>query len=302
MHDSASPFVTQLESSLHQKLHKDLIDQEFEMHQPPYTLFQGKKQGISCTLYTSGKLVIQGKNAPAFIQFYIEPELLGSFEYGYKEVFLDKTPRIGVDESGKGDFFGPLCIAGVYAGENELAQLLKIGVKDSKKLSDEAILKMAKKIQESTPFHIISIFPEKYNVLYAQFANLNSLLAWGHATVIEVLSKKTGCKTALIDQFSHLPLVENALTKKALDIHFTKRTKAESDPVVAAASILARAAFLLGLNKLSEMLGVKLPKGASSLVVAEGKKILSSIGPMCFDQIAKKHFKTLDEILSNSGK
>jgi ribonuclease HIII len=300
-----NPFVVNLENFLHKKLRDALIDQGFELHQPPYTLFQGKKSGISCTLYTSGKLVIQGKNAPDFIQYYIEPELLGTFGYGYEAVSsaeLDKTPRIGVDESGKGDFFGPLCIAGVFAGEKEMAELLKIGVKDSKKLSDDAILKMAKQIQAIIPHHIVRIFPEKYNVLYSQFANLNSLLAWGHATVIEVLSQETGCKTALIDQFTHLPLVENALKKKSLDIHFTKKTKAESDPVVAAASILARGAFLSGLSKLSESVGLQLPKGASPAVIAAGKKLLAEKGISCFDQIAKKHFKTLDEILLNSGR
>lgn len=295
-----NPFVVNLENSLHEKLRRDLIDQGFELHQLPYTVFQGRKSGISCTLYTSGKLVIQGKNAPSFIQFYIEPELLGTFGYGYEEVTVDKTPRIGVDEAGKGDFFGPLCIAGVYAGEKEMAELLKIGVKDSKNLSDATVLKMAKQIQAKIPHHIIRIFPEKYNVLYSQFANLNMLLAWGHATAIEALAKETGCQTALIDQFTHLPLVENALKKKSLDIHFTKKTKAESDPVVAAASILARGAFLTGLSKLSESIGFMLPKGASAAVIAAGKKLLAEKGVSCFDQIAKKHFKTLDDILLNS--
>lgn len=295
-----APFVVQLESSLHEKLRKELISQEFDLHQPPYTLFQGRKPGITCTLYASGKLVIQGKNAPSFIQFYIEPELLGTFGYGYEAELIDRTPRIGVDEAGKGDFFGPLCIAGVYAGEKEFAELLKIGVKDSKRISDPAILKMAKQIQASIPHHVICLLPEKYNHLYSQFGNLNSLLAWGHAAVIETLSQKTGCKTALIDQFSHLPLVENALKRKSLDLNFTKKTKAESDPVVAAASILARAAFLTGLAKLSEQMGITLPKGASSAVIAAGKKLLKEKGIASFDQVAKKHFKTLDDILQNS--
>lgn len=297
-----NPFVVQLESSLHETLRKGLLDQHFELFQPPYTLFQGRKAGITCTLYTSGKLVIQGKNAPEFIQFYVEPELLGRIAYGYEEVFIDKTPRIGVDEAGKGDFFGPLCIAAVYAGEKEFDELIKIGVKDSKKIQDGVILKMAKQIQSKIPHHIIRIFPEKYNALYSQFGNLNALLAWGHATAIEALSQATGCKTALIDQFTHLPLVENVLKRKALDIQFTKKTKAESDLVVAAASILARAAFLSGLSKLSDQIGFPLPKGASQAVIAAGKQLLAEKGPSCFDLIAKKHFKTLDDILQNSSR
>lgn len=301
MNFMSAPFVVNLQVDLHGKLKKALEDQGFDLFQPPHTLFQGRKTGVSCTLYTSGKLVIQGKDSKAFIQFYIEPELLGTFEYGNESAFIDQTPRIGVDEAGKGDFFGPLCIAGVYAGESELNELLKMGVKDSKRLGDPAILKMAKLIQAKIPHHVVSIFPEKYNHLYSQFSNLNHLLAWGHATVIEALVKETGCRTALIDQFSHLPLVENALKKKSLNINFTKKTKAESDPVVAAASILARAAFLTGLEKLSKNLGFALPKGASSIVLATGKKLFRELGRECFDQIAKKHFKTLDEILMESG-
>lgn len=295
-----APFVVQLESSLHEKLRKELIHQEFELFKPPHTLFQGRKPGITCTLYTSGKLVIQGKNAPDFIKFYIEPEILCTFNYGYEETLIDKTPRIGVDEAGKGDFFGPLCIAGVYAQEKDFAELLKMGVKDSKKISDATLLKIAKQIQDNVPHHIIRIFPEKYNALYSQFGNLNSLLAWGHAAVIETLAQKTGCRVVLIDQFSHLPLVENALKKKSLDLEFTKKTKAESDLVVAAASILARGAFLTGLSKLSDQIGSLLPKGASAAVIAAGKKLLAERGAACFDHIAKKHFKTLDEILTNS--
>jgi ribonuclease HIII len=293
--------VTQLDKSLQGKLLKDLESQGFEIRHPPYTVFQGIKKGISCTLYTSGKLVIQGSASPEFIEFYIEPELLGTFDYKYDTKDFDPTPRIGVDESGKGDFFGPLCIAGVYAGPKELETLLKIGVKDSKTLTPQAILKMAAAIRASVPHHVVRISPSKYNALYSQFANLNLLLAWGHATVIEALSLETGCKRALIDQFTHLPLVENALKKKALVLEFSKKTKGESDPVVAAASILARAAFVDGLEQLSKKIGLELPKGASKQVVQTGQKLVRERGQLFLKEVAKTHFKTFDEILRNVG-
>lgn len=291
------PFVVKLSTELHSKLLKDLQEQGFEILHPPHSIFQGCKKGISCTLYSSGKLVVQGKEAQPFIEFYLEPELLGSFEHSYADLSIDRTPRIGVDEAGKGDFFGPLCIAGVYAGEKEIDELIKIGVKDSKSMRDSTIQKMAKQIRNAVPHHIVRISPKRYNSLYQQFGNLNLLLAWGHATVIEVLVKATGCQSALIDQFSHLPLVENALKKKGLALNFTKRTKAESDPVVAAASILARDSFVSGMDTLSEWMGFKLPKGASALVFETGKKIYLDKGEAIFDELAKKHFKTLDAIL-----
>lgn len=297
MKKSESPYVVELDLSLKEKLLKELKQRGCEIIYPPHTFFQGKKKGMTCTLYTSGKLVIQGKEAADFIEFYLEPELLKSIQYRYDHLTIDKTPRIGVDEAGKGDFFGPLCIAGVYAGENEFEELLKIGVKDSKKLQDNTIEKIAKEIRSKVPYHIVRISPIRYNELYGSFKNLNFFLAWAHATVIEALHQKTGCVKVLIDQFSHLPLVEDALERKKLCVDFTKRTKGEADLVVAAASILARDAFVSGLHTLSQWLGLELPKGASKNVKEVGKRLLKEKGEGIFDQIAKKHFKTFKEIV-----
>lgn len=294
-------FVTKLDLKLKDKLLKDLGNQGFEIKKPPHTFFQGIQKGISCTLYESGKLVIQGNRSDDFIRYYLEPELLGTFEYGYEEALWDQHPRIGVDEAGKGDFFGPLCIAGVYAGPEELKVLLDIGVKDSKLLSDPSIVKMARRIRALLPCHIVRINPQKYNTLHSQFANLNLLLAWGHATVIEALSERTGCKRALIDQFTHLPLVENALKRKSLSLEFTKKTKGESDPVVAAASILARADFVESMEHLSKKIGLELPKGASKHVVQTGIKLLKEKGKAFLTEVAKVHFKTLQEIIQKAG-
>lgn len=291
-------FVTTIDLSLRETLLQGIIDQGFEILHPPFTLFQGKKKGISLTLYTSGKLVVQGKESPEFIEFYLEPNILKSLSYTHPQANYDLTARIGVDEAGKGDFFGPLCIAGVYGGENEIEELLKIGVKDSKSMQDTTIRNMAEKIKRRVPHHVVRIGPAKYNEIYPKFGNLNLLLAWGHATVIEALAKETGCSRALVDQFSDRPHVVNALKKKGLDIAFEQRTKAESDPVVAAASILAREAFLSGMDKLSRECGFELPKGASAQVKLAAKKLLHQNGIEIFDSLAKKHFKTYKEIVS----
>lgn len=293
----SSCFVASLPKERHEALRALLQSQGFTLSQPPHTLFQGKKEGVICTLYASGKLTVQGKGMKEFIQFYLEPEILGTFQYGYEKLSFDPEGRIGVDESGKGDFFGPLCIAGVFAEKEGIAKLLEWGVKDSKRLTDSSISKIATKIRAELPYHVIRLNPLKYNELYTSFGNLNLLLAWGHAAVIETLAEKTGCTRALIDQFAAEPLVERNLTRKKLAITVTQRTQGEQDPVVAAASILARAAFVEGLEMLGKEVEETLPKGASSLTISVGKKLVEKWGEAILQKICKMHFKTRRDIL-----
>lgn len=296
-HIAMKCFVTQIDISLHPKLRADLEDQDFEFTSPPYTLFLAKKKGLSCTLFESGKLVIQGKDMDAFIEFYLEPQILHSFEYSNPQINADLTPRIGIDEAGKGDFFGPLCIAGLFASADEIPKLIEMGVKDSKTLSDKTILKLAKSIKASFQHQIVAIFPKRYNELYQGFKNLNSLLAWGHATTIEALITKTGCTNVIVDQFANEYVVLSALKKKNIHIPLIQKHRAEEDVVVAGASILARAAFVEGLEALSKNIGVQLPKGGASQTINVGKSLLLSHGQEIFSQIAKLHFKNYNEIV-----
>lgn len=290
-------FVAQIDLSLASKLQTDLEEQGFELTKPPYTIFSAQKQGVSCTLYTSGKITVQGKAKDDFIAYYLEPEILKSLAYTYPETGVDMTPHIGIDEAGKGDFFGPLCIAGVQADEDGIRKLLEFGVKDSKRMSDTTIQKIAAKIRPAFAHSIVRIYPLKYNELYGKFQNLNRLLAWGHATAISELVEKTGCKEALIDQFANESLVENALKKKDLAINLKQRPRAEEDPVVAAASILARAAFVDGIDNLGKEAGIELPKGASDKVVDVGRKLVDKLGKDQLGKFAKLHFKTTNDVL-----
>ena len=291
-------FVATIDLALAPKLKADLEEQGFEMAKPAYTLFSAQKQGISCTLYTSGKLTVQGKGKDDFIAYYLEPEILKSLAYTYPEIGVDMTAHIGVDEAGKGDFFGPLCIAGVQADEDGIKKLLALGVKDSKRMGDKNILSMASKIRPAFAHSIIRIFPLKYNELYKNFKNLNRLLAWGHSTAIGELVEKTGCQEALIDQFADESLVLKALQQKKVAIKLTQRPRAEEDPVVAAASILARAAFVEGIETLSKEAGFELPKGAANHVIEAGRKLIQKHGGDSLGKFAKLHFKTTNEILS----
>lgn len=291
-------FTVKVDLSLAEKLLSDLPQQGFEITKPPYTVFSAKKKGVSCTLYESGNLVVQGKEKQEFIEFYLEPEILKSFQFSHAEALLDLTPHIGLDEAGKGDFFGPLCIGSVFAGGEEIQKLHQMGVKDSKRFSDESILKLARKIRAAYPYIVIRLFPQKYNELYGRFKNLNRLLGWAHAAALGDLSSKTGCKKAILDQFAEKHVVESALKQKRIEVDLEQRVRGEEDLVVAAASILARAGFLEGLEKLSEEYGMILPKGAGPAVIDAGVKLVEKFGVEILDKVAKTHFKTKAEVLS----
>ncbi len=293
-----SCFSAKIDPSLKEKLENDLKEQGFVLTRPSHTFFSAKKKGVSCTFYESGSFTVQGKEMQEFIEFYLEPEVLKKLTFSHPEIDLDLTPHIGLDEAGKGDFFGPLCVAAVYADKEGIIQLQKMGVKDSKNFSDAAIQTLAKKIRSEYAYTVIRLFPQKYNELYAKFKNLNRLLGWTHVAALGDLSQKTGCKKALLDQFANKNVVLQLMKQKKLEVDLEQKVRGESDLVVAAASILARDGFLDGMQKLSEEIGVTLPKGASSSVVKTGKKLFAMQGEELLKKVAKTHFKTMAIVCS----
>lgn len=208
--------------------------------------------------------------------------------------------RIGIDESGKGDYFGPLVIAAVFVDSTTQGELALMQVRDSKKISDGRILELAPDIKAICPHSLIAIGPQRYNELYAKIKNLNRLLAWGHAKALENLLDRVSCERAISDQFGNERLILNALQEKGRKIVLEQRTKAESDLAVAAASIIARAEFLIRLKRLSEEVGTTLPKGASPAVELAGKMIVRKHGRERLGSVAKLHFKTTKAVLEES--
>jgi ribonuclease HIII len=213
-------------------------------------------------------------------------------------------PIIGTDESGKGDYFGPLVSAGAYVDEHS-AKLLKFeGVRDSKKLSDAKNEELAQKIITicKDKYSVIEISPEKYNDLYDQFVkekkNLNTLLAWGHAKAIEELLAKVQCGNAIADQFADERFILSKLQEKGKKLNLIQMHKAEENIAVAAASILARARFLQKLSKLSSEYGIELPKGSSINVINTAKNIVAIHGRNVLRKVAKLHFKTTNQVLA----
>ncbi len=204
--------------------------------------------------------------------------------------------RIGVDESGKGDYFGPLVVAACYVGPEHIAEL--DGVKDSKKLTDMQALRLAGKIKATCPHSVIAINPEKYNELYEKFKNLNTLLAWGHARAIENVMEVQPALVVISDQFAaggHV--VKRALYEKGRQAEFISRVRAEEDLAVAAASILARAEFLRKLEWLGKEFQMTLPKGATN-VIGPGKQFVAKFGAEKLGSVAKLHFKTTQQVLA----
>ncbi len=207
--------------------------------------------------------------------------------------------HIGIDESGKGDYFGPLVIAGVCVAADDESRLVQSGVRDSKLLSDKQVVPLAEKIRSlvgEKKYDVMHINPEKYNELYARIRNLNKLLAWGHARVLENLLEKNPCNLAVCDQFGNESLIEKALMEKGKAIRLVQAPRAEQDTAVAAASILARDTFLKKLGEMSEKYDITFPKGAT-IVVGVAKDFVNAHGQSELGKVAKLHFKTTEKVL-----
>lgn len=274
----------------------------WKFSEQPYARWKAVLEKTNVVAYNSGKLTVQGGGTEDFVTFLLEPEILHTFTFGYEEEPAEEAvdPHGGVDESGKGDFFGPLCIAGVYADEVTGPKLRAIGCCDSKLIkSSKKIMELSAGIREiaGNGWTAVVIGPESYNRLYAKFGNLNRLLAWGHARVIEnLLEKVPACPRMLSDKFADERLIRRALLTRGREIRLDQRTKAESDVAVAAASILSREQFLRGMTKLEAEFGIELPRGAGPQVKAAGRSLMERFGASVFERCAKTHFKTWNEL------
>tara|TARA_Y100001934_G_scaffold274545_1_gene367142 strand:+ start:760 stop:1689 length:930 start_codon:yes stop_codon:yes gene_type:complete len=287
---------------------RHLLDSKgYSFREIPHALFAAQQEKLNVVFYHTGKLVVQGKEAESFVKFLLEPEILGEARMGYEHV-LDPTlldPRIGIDESGKGDYFGPLCVAGVYVNASIIPLFEDAGLMDSKKISsDRRIAQLAEMIRK-TPgclYTVIPIGPEAYNRLHLKMRTVNALLAWGHARAIENLMERKNFMNpppvrAISDQFARSKsTVARALMSEGREIKLVQRHKAEEDIAVAAASILARDAFVSGLEDLGEQIGFELPKGAGPRVIEVAKKIVQNVGKQELVTYSKLHFKTTQAV------
>lgn len=296
-----------LTSSQAETLRQVLERQGYDFETKPYALFAARKDKLSVTVYEKGpKVLIQGKDTEDFIRFTLEPEVTGVAKLDYQEILEpDKfAPHFGIDESGKGDYFGPLVIAGVYTDSTIARRLIDAGIMDSKRVTSAARIRQLAAIIRATPgctTAVVAIGPERYNSMFSAFKNLNRLLAWGHARTIESLAAaRPDCPRTLSDQFARPEVLQRALQEKGLTIQLEQRTKGESDTAVAAASILARERFIDWIDKTSAACGIKLPLGASEAVILAARELVARDGYEVLGKVAKLHFKTTHSVLGTS--
>ena len=296
-------YTQEIEEGDVEKLRELLKRGGFEMLVKPYAYYGARKGKLNVTVYEKGpKVLIQGKDTEEFVKFILEPEILGEARLGYEEVHNPEMfqPHFGINESGKGDYFGPLVIAGAYTDLESTRALMEAGVMDSKRVSSrDRIVNLSGIIRrtQGVKVSVILVGPKRYNELYERFANLNELLAWGHAKVIKELSELVpGCPRALSDQFANPRVLERALARQEVNVKLQQRTKGESDVAVAAASILAREAFVRWIENASETWGLALPLGAGAPVLASGREFIALHGRERLAEIAKFHFKTTNQL------
>jgi ribonuclease HIII len=280
-----------------------LVGHGYKFREVPYARFAGERDKVNVVFYESGKLVVQGKGTQEFVEFVLEPEILREARLGYETVLNPEIllPRLGVDESGKGDFFGPMCIAGAYVNESVVKAWQGSGVRDSKDISGDKRIKELAELIRKTPGCVSTVVPignEAYNRLFYKMRSVNSILAWGHARVIENLmllkyQMNPAPVRAISDQFAHSKeVIATALMSLGKSIDLVQKHKAEADLAVAAASILARNEFVTRLEAMGKKYGMVFPKGASPAVEAAAKEFVAKQGAENLPKIAKMHFRT----------
>jgi ribonuclease HIII len=277
----------------------------WESYDVAYARFAFKGPKVNIVGYESGKLVVQGKETEDFILNTLEAEVTGVAVLGYDEVLHPDwfEEHAGLDESGKGDFFGPVISACVIAGPDEIRDWVEAGIRDSKTITDRKILNLDKLIRRTRKTVVKTVFcgMHRYNDLMARpRANLNRLLAWQHAKALEQALAAKKVSWGLLDQFSKQDLVSGYFSTP--DFELRMRTKAEDDPVVAAASVVARAEFVRQIGRLSEQFGEPLVKGAGTMVVEQAASIVAKFGAPALRDFSKLHFRTAYEVVSAAGK
>jgi ribonuclease HIII len=305
-----STYTIKLDDVQMDKLRALCVARQWEPFEVPYARFAFRGTDVNVTAYDKRKVVvIAGKGTEEFVTMTLEPEITMAAKLGYDEVLHPDwfEAHAGLDESGKGDFFGPVVAATVIADKAMIDAWREAGVQDSKKIVDTQIIRLDAIIRETKGVVVEVCYCRtmaRYNELMGRpGANLNRLLAWQHATALGDALAKRSVPWGLLDQFTEQPLVQRELTKKGVqNFELRMRTKAESDPVVAAASVVARAEFIRAMHALSKQFGEKLQKGAGPLVKIQAEQIMQKFGTRALGDYAKLHFRTAYEVVSAAGK
>lgn len=299
-----------------------MVNGNYRRREVPYSLYSVEGDHFNATLYQKEKhgrrkLCVQGSKAEDFVLFQLEPLVLGAAGLGYEKELNPElfSAHAGSDESGKGDYFGPLVVAAVYTDEVLSDEMAKLGVKDCKEMSDKAVLSAGSELRRllgKDRYAVVKLGNAAYNRLYAKMRNINRMLAWAHGTAIEeLLTKVPGCRRVVVDQFAPTEAtILRALKPLGRKAEIVQRHKAESDIAVAAASVVARELFIRScLDMGKECFGdspsedERIPLGSSDPKVRElAEKMVREHGPVWLMNHAKTHFQTTDKVLGACGK
>lgn len=296
---------------------QDMMSEELDWckrpNTPPYAKWQAKDGDTVITLYESGKVVFQGKDADLASDFWITTEKLNSgkvdvknsankekkekLDYINPKIYYAST--IGSDEVGTGDYFGPIVVTATFVTKENIPFLEELGVKDSKKMTDDKILEVVPKIIKTIPYESIILSNKEYNEKYNSDINMNKIKAILHnKALMTIKNKEQNYDYIVVDQFAEPYVYFNYLkTSSNVVRNITFMTKAEDKCLsVACASIISRYIFLKEFDKLSKNLGMKLLKGASDKVDEQGLTIVKKYGIDKLSEIAKLNFKNTEKI------
>ena len=279
--------VTYLFEDEWDELAQSLAESGYPVETTPHKtlVFSIKTPQLALKLYRTGKLIVQGKETETLIINHLEDILASRYT----------VTSIGTDESGKGDYFGPLVVAAVRLTRFDVEPLLRLSVQDSKVMSDASVTDAAERIAVSLPHKTLVIGNKRYNELHSKMRNLNRILVWAHSKVAEALLLKGKPQRLIVDRFANPPLLRRRLAKH--DIEILQVERAERELPVAAASVLARAEFLKRLRNISKRFDFPLPKGAGESAVAAAYKFIRLFGKERLAEVAKLHFKTTQKAL-----
>ncbi len=290
---SQTTLVVTVPTHRHSDLRERFSHGNFEWGMPPHSVFRIKGEGCVATLYKSGKFVIQGPDPELFLTRHTDLTPPAKSVAAASDPIMQVTgPMVGSDETGKGDYFGPLVVAAVRIDPELAQELTELGVADSKKLSDPRALSLGAALRERVSFSVQRLLPADYNPVYDKIQNLNPLLADLHGRAIREIVQ-TGDRV-LVDQFANASLMKKTLS--GVDIQLQQATKAERNVAVAAASIIARQEFLASLQELSSEFCMELPKGAGSNVDQAARDFVRTFGRESLGRVAKLHFKTTQKL------
>ena len=312
-HDEEKPrilttYTISLDAAHLEKLRRILEARGWEAFDVAYARYAYRGRDCNVTAYESGKLVVAGKGTEEFVTMTLEPEVTQAPALGYDAVHHPDwfEPHAGLDESGKGDLFGPVVAAAVVADRAAIEGWIAAGVRDSKRIADSQIVKLDKLIRGTAGAASATCLcgMRRYNeIMLKPHANLNRLLAWQHATALAQALGKKRVAWGLLDQFSRQPLAQRELAKLGVgDFDLRMRTRAEEDPVVAAASVVARAEYVRQMHALSRRFGAPLQKGSGPLAKEQAAQVVARLGAAALGDFAKLNFRTAYEVVDAAGK